>query len=126
MSVKEIIKKEIDNLPDNLLTEVFDFIQFLESKRERTLLAKASQELSAASFQKIWDNEEELFMTNYNRGDIVLVPFPFSNQTTTKKRPSVIISSDVYNNTSSDSIIMAITGKIDKVLLDLGKIRNSQ
>ncbi len=55
-------------------------------------------------------------MTNYNRGDIVLVPFPFSNQTTTKKRPSVIISSDVYNKTNADIIIMAITGKIDKVL----------
>lgn len=59
MSVKEIIKKEIDNLPENLLTEVFDFIQFLESKRERNLLAKDSQELSTASFQKIWDNEED-------------------------------------------------------------------
>ncbi|MFO0793615.1 MAG: hypothetical protein U0586_06080 [Candidatus Brocadiaceae bacterium] len=59
ISVKEMIKKEIDNLPENLLTEVFDFIQFLESKRERTLLAKASQELPAALFQKIWDNEED-------------------------------------------------------------------
>lgn len=60
MSVKEIIKKEIDKLPENLLTEVFDFIQFLESKkREGTLIAKASQELSTASFQKIWDNEED-------------------------------------------------------------------
>ena len=59
MSVKEIIKKEIDNLPENLLTEVFDFIQFLESKSERTLLMKASQELSTTSFKKIWDNEED-------------------------------------------------------------------
>ena len=60
MSVKEIIKKEIDKLPENLLAEVFDFIQFLESKkREGTLFAKASQELSTASFQKIWDNEED-------------------------------------------------------------------
>ncbi len=40
-------------------------------------------------------------MTIYNRGDVVLVPFPFSNQTIMKKRPAVIISSDVYNNTSS-------------------------
>lgn len=56
-------------------------------------------------------------MTNYNRGDIVLVPFPFSNQTTTKKRPAVIVSSDVYNNASSDIVIMAITDKIDKPLL---------
>lgn len=59
MSVKEIIKKEIDKLPENLLTGVFDFIQFLESKRERTLIAKASQGLSTTSFQKIWDNEED-------------------------------------------------------------------
>ena len=50
-------------------------------------------------------------MTVCNRGDVVLVPFPFSNQTTVKKRPSVIVSSDVYNNTSSDIVIMAITGK---------------
>jgi mRNA interferase MazF len=31
-------------------------------------------------------------MTNYNYGDVVLVPFPFTDQTTTKKRPSVIVS----------------------------------
>lgn len=59
MSVKEIIKSEIDKLPENLLSEVLDFIQFLESKKERSLPAKASQELSTASFQKIWENEED-------------------------------------------------------------------
>jgi hypothetical protein len=31
---KEWIKKEIDKLPEDILAEVFDFIQFLESKRE--------------------------------------------------------------------------------------------
>ena len=41
MSVKEMIKKEIDKLPENLLPEVFDFIQFLESKRERIMTAKS-------------------------------------------------------------------------------------
>jgi hypothetical protein len=56
---KELIKKEIDKLPEDILAEVFDFIQFLESKRERNLLAMSSQELSAASFQRIWDNEED-------------------------------------------------------------------
>ena len=47
-------------------------------------------------------------MTAYKRGDVVLVPFPFSNQTDAKKRPAVIISSDAYNNISSDIVIMAI------------------
>jgi hypothetical protein len=59
MSVKEIIKNEIDRLPENLLAEVLDFIQFLENKKEKTLLVSASQELSTASFQKIWDNKED-------------------------------------------------------------------
>jgi mRNA interferase MazF len=39
-------------------------------------------------------------MTAYERGDIVLVPFPFSDQTTTKKRPAVVISSSRYNAVS--------------------------
>jgi hypothetical protein len=56
---KELIKKEIDKLPEDVLAEVFDFIQFLERKKERDLLIRSSQELSATSFQKIWDNEED-------------------------------------------------------------------
>jgi hypothetical protein len=56
---KELIKKEIDKLPEDILAEVFDFIQFLESKRERNLLVRSSQEASTASFQRIWDNEED-------------------------------------------------------------------
>ena len=56
---KELIKKEIDKLPEDILAEVLDFIQFLESKRERDLLVRSSQELSVASLQRIWDNEED-------------------------------------------------------------------
>jgi mRNA interferase MazF len=36
-------------------------------------------------------------MTDYKFGDIVLVPFPFTDQTTTKKRPAIIVSSNAYN-----------------------------
>ena len=36
------------------------------------------------------------FMTNYKFGDVVLVPFPFSNLTQEKKRPAVVISSENY------------------------------
>ena len=48
-------------------------------------------------------------MTPYDKGDVILVPFPFSDQTTSKKRPAVIISSNKYNDTSQDIVIMAIT-----------------
>jgi len=51
-------------------------------------------------------------MTRYNRGDVILVPFPFTDQTTTKERPAIIVSSDAYNSISQDVVIMAITGQI--------------
>ncbi len=47
-------------------------------------------------------------MTNYKFGDIVLVPFPFTDQSTTKKRPAVIISSNTYNQNRPDIVIMAV------------------
>lgn len=53
-------------------------------------------------------------MTAYEKGDVVLVPFPFSNQTALKKRPAVIISSNDYNRISSDIVIMAVTSQMGK------------
>ena len=50
-------------------------------------------------------------MIRYNRGDVILVPFPFSDQTVTKKRPAIVVSSDTYNSISPDIVIMAITGQ---------------
>ncbi len=30
-------------------------------------------------------------MTGYNFGDLILVPFPFTDQSATKRRPAVIV-----------------------------------
>lgn len=40
---------------------------------------------------------------------IILVPFPFSDQSGQKVRPALIISNDEYNNTSNDVLVCAIT-----------------
>ncbi len=50
--------------------------------------------------------------TTYNFGDLVLVPFPFTDQTTTKKRPAVVVSSDAYNKARPDVVLMAVTGHL--------------
>ena len=51
-------------------------------------------------------------MTPFEFGDIILVPFPFTDQTTSKKRPAVVISSSTYNTARPDLIIMAVTSQI--------------
>lgn len=45
-------------------------------------------------------------------GDVVLVPFPFTDQTAAKKRPVVVVRSDGYNNARPDLIVMAVTGHL--------------
>lgn len=51
-------------------------------------------------------------MTAYRFGDIVLVPFPFADQTGSKKRPAVVVSSAAYHQGRSDLILMAVTSQI--------------
>lgn len=48
----------------------------------------------------------------YKQGDIVLVPFPFSNLSSTKIRPVLIISNYSYNRNSADLIVCGITSNI--------------
>lgn len=44
-------------------------------------------------------------------GEVILVPFPFTNQAGGKKRPAVVISSDAYHARRPDLLIMAITSQ---------------
>jgi len=48
----------------------------------------------------------------YSFGDVVLVPFPFTDQSGVKKRPAVIVSNSRYNARRRDVIIMAITSQV--------------
>jgi mRNA interferase MazF len=49
--------------------------------------------------------------TSFEFGDVVLVPFPFADQTGTKKRPAVVASTKVYNDHRPDVVIFAITSQ---------------
>jgi mRNA interferase MazF len=44
--------------------------------------------------------------------DVVLVPFPFTNQTASKKRPAVVVSSHGYALERNDVIMMAVTSQM--------------
>ena len=52
----------------------------------------------------------------YQRGDVVLVPFPFSDLSTTKIRPAVVISSELYHKTEPDLLLAAITTKVSAAI----------
>jgi mRNA interferase MazF len=60
-------------------------------------------------------------MTGCEFGDIVLVPFPFTDQSTSKKRPAIVISSADYHRSRPDYIIMAVTSRM-RVLATIGEL----
>lgn len=50
-------------------------------------------------------------MTTFEPGQVVLIPFPFTNLTTVKQRPALVISSTPFNRDHSDIIVIAITSQ---------------
>ena len=50
-------------------------------------------------------------MTGYEFGDLVLVPFPFSDLRAYKRRPAAVVSSSVHHRNRPDLIILAITSQ---------------
>lgn len=48
-------------------------------------------------------------------GDVVLVPFPFTDQTRTKQRPAAVVSSSAYNAARPDVVLRAITSQFRPV-----------
>ena len=49
---------------------------------------------------------------NYNQGEILLIPMPFSDLSKNKKRPVLVVSNNEYNRKSLDLIVVAITSNI--------------
>jgi mRNA interferase MazF len=51
-------------------------------------------------------------MTNCKKWDVILVPFPFTDLSSAKRRPALIVSPDSYN-AGKDVVIAYITSQIN-------------
>ncbi len=49
--------------------------------------------------------------TTYEFGDVLLVPFPFTDQTGAKRRPAVVVSSRSFNQKRPDLILMPVSSQ---------------
>ncbi len=52
-------------------------------------------------------------MTIFHKGDVVLVPFDFTDGSGTKMRPAVVVSADDYNQNSPDVLLASITSNLN-------------
>ncbi|MHC4197452.1 MAG: type II toxin-antitoxin system PemK/MazF family toxin [Planctomycetota bacterium] len=54
------------------------------------------------------------------RGDVVLIRFPFTDLSSTKVRPALIISNENYNSKQDDVVLLLITSNVSRVSPDDG------
>ncbi|MBI2766460.1 MAG: type II toxin-antitoxin system PemK/MazF family toxin [Chloroflexi bacterium] len=50
----------------------------------------------------------------FRRGEVVLVPFPFTDQSGQKVRPAIVLSGEVHNSVRPDIIVGALTSNIGR------------
>ena len=54
--------------------------------------------------------------TSFSQGDVVLVPFPFTDLSAVKQRPALVLSPDRLNKMRTDVVVAAITSQIPEVI----------
>jgi len=53
---------------------------------------------------------------SFSQGDVVLVPFPFTDLSATKQRPALVLSPERLNKIRLDLVLAAITSQVPAVL----------
>ena len=54
--------------------------------------------------------------TSFSQGDVVLVPFPFTDLSAIKQRPALVLSPERINKVRTDLVVAAITSQIPDVI----------
>lgn len=64
--------------------------------------------------------------SGFHHGDVVLVPFPFSDLSGTKPRPAIVLSEAGYYAATPDVIVVQVTGNTNQTRLGDYLIANWQ
>jgi mRNA interferase MazF len=49
------------------------------------------------------------------RGDVIIVHFPFTDQPRHKRRPAVVVQSDLYNRLIRKTVVAMVTGNLQRI-----------
>ncbi len=94
--------EKIRALSPERIAEIEDFVDFIAAREQarsltRAVAAASAPPLPPSGTTRTTTPRRAMSPGYYAFGDVVLVPFPFTSQSASKKRPAVIVSSGIYN-----------------------------
>ena len=109
---KTLIEK-IEALPAERIAEIEDFVDFIHFARAGTGIDPSCRGRERADFRRhLEQSRRRRLRCPLIFGDVVLVPFPFTSQRASKKRPAVVVSNRTYSTNRPDLIVMAVTSQL--------------
>jgi len=112
-SVKDKLHQIIETMPDNDALELIEYIDFMKRKRQQSVLKTLNWPVKPVlAFGTMNATTRPGIM--YNQGDILLIPIPFSDLKTNKKRPVLVLSNSDYNSNNQDIVVAAITSNLEQ------------
>ena len=110
---EETLIQKIRSLPPERLAEVEDFGDFLTVRDQVRHFTEAVERLSEDAFRgRMGITPAMPTTTAYSFGDIALDPFLLTDQSASKKRRAVVVSSDAYHQRRPNVFVMAVTSQI--------------
>ncbi len=64
--------------------------------------------------------------TRFRQGDVILLPFPFTDLAAVKRRPALVVSSDRFHKHFEDVILVAMTSQVPPALTEFEMLLRSR
>jgi hypothetical protein len=97
--------KKIQALPAERIAEVEDFVDFISLREHERAHARAAAAATRRLSPPSGTSRTTTPTMPFDFGDVVLVPFPFTSQVASKKRPAVVVSNGSYNRVKPDVMV---------------------
>jgi PemK-like, MazF-like toxin of type II toxin-antitoxin system len=112
---------DVHDLPEEDARLLATFVEFLRRQKQRRLSEKLKQRnetgrLALSHLSRETGTTTKMpstitgeSTTMYQRGDVVLLPFPFTDLSATRTRPAVVVSVPSFEQETSDFTVAMIT-----------------
>ncbi len=109
MTNADMLLERIKSLPPERVAEVEDFVAFLAERERARLACPCRDETARARFRRNLEKSGRLRLRlPFEFGDVLLVPFPFTDRSASQQRAAVGVGRGVCDQAKPEVVLVAV------------------